>query len=129
MKTVISFLILIGILVSYFVLSPKFGALPGFSVAYYLAGLLVLAVMMRRVVKQYSHLGLALNLAGWCAFGLFMWWALSLSEYGEQPGIELGTVSGVQNMVLRDSSGRPFDMGEELASHKMTLLVFYRGYW
>ncbi|MCB1227468.1 MAG: hypothetical protein KDK99_16745 [Verrucomicrobiales bacterium] len=64
--------------------------------------------------------------------GLFVWWTLDYSTYK------------VPQKVVRESVGKPlldaatdlkkadgvsFDLQREVAKHRLTALVFYRGYW
>ena len=129
MKTAFALIALVATLFSYMILSTRFGLSQRFPIIHYLLGLAILLYMTRQVVAKYNHFKLFTNILGWCVYGAFLWYTLSYSSYDTQPEIEVGSNPGIHEVVLRDSSGNPFDLEKELANRDMTLLIFYRGYW
>ena len=116
----------------YLVLALNLMVYQRYPVVHYLIALVALIFLGKALKDKFSFYRLGLNLAGWVLLLFFGWWTLFFSSYESQapaftenPNLQLQMV----DLSLKNAEGQTVTLGDSLATHQATLLVFYRGYW
>ena len=132
MKIFMSFLLVLVSLVSYAIVSTRFGLFQRYPVVHLLFAAIGIALLVRFTAQNFTAWRLLATVFSVALLGFFSWWIFFYSTYenaaktiraGEQIS---NTLSGI---VLKTADGADFNVGEEISKQPLTLLVFNRGVW
>lgn len=132
MKTLLPFLLVMLALLSYLVVSTRFGIFQRYPLVHYILAGIGLALLLRLTFQQFTAWRLIASVLSAAAIGFFLWWTLIYSTYKTTdvsiaPGEPMdSTFAGI---TLKTAAGDDFNLGEEIRKQPLTLLVFYRGIW
>lgn len=133
MRVILSLLLIILAVLSYFIVATQFGLFQRYPWVHFALGLAGLYLLVHLIRRKFTMWRLGALFLGVLLLGAFVWYTLIYSTYPTTttafvPGDQIDSTSG-DTIVLKSMSGDPFHFREEIARQPLTVLVFYRGIW
>ena len=127
MKPLLALLIILGSIVSYFVMALSFGIFQRYPWPQFIGVIVGSVWLISLVYKQRTTGRMIATMGGGTLATFFFWYALSYSNYEPptNPIAQQQVVSELTGLTLPDHAGEP----TAVLSDQKTLIVLYRGNW